>query len=180
VERTKHDVADLDLGSVVERLVREGSLGIPVDVDREAVLERETPVAGHMIGVGVRLEDSDQPRVVALSLGEHRLHVIRRIDDDGDPGLLVTHEIRGAAQIVVQELLEQHGRDATTGLRYVSESGSPAALATSSRACSSSRSRITNQPIATRKTRVCSPFIRIPPRFWSRTGESPQSRGACS
>ena len=47
-------------------------------------------------------------------------------------------------------------------------------------ACSSSSRRQTNQPIATRKTSVCSPFIRIPPRFWSRTGESPHRRGARS
>ncbi len=46
--------------------------------------------------------------------------------------------------------------------------------------CSSSSRRQTNQPIATRKTSVCSAFIRIPPRFWSRTGESPQRRGARS
>ena len=47
-------------------------------------------------------------------------------------------------------------------------------------ACSSSSSRQTNQPIATRKTIVCSAFIRMPPRFWSRTGESPHRRGARS
>jgi copper transport protein len=45
---------------------------------------------------------------------------------------------------------------------------------------SSSSSLQTYQPIATRKTIVCSPFITIPPRFWSRIGERPQSRGACS
>jgi copper transport protein len=47
-------------------------------------------------------------------------------------------------------------------------------------ACSSSSSRQTYQPIASRKTSVCSPFITIPPRFWSRIGESPQSRCVCS
>jgi copper transport protein len=47
-------------------------------------------------------------------------------------------------------------------------------------ACSSSSRRQTYQPIASRKTSVCSPFITIPPRFWSRTGESPQSRCVCS
>ncbi len=47
-------------------------------------------------------------------------------------------------------------------------------------ACSSSSRRQTNQPIAIRKTTVCSAFIRIPPRFWSRTGESPHRRGARS
>jgi copper transport protein len=52
---------------------------------------------------------------------------------------------------------------------------SPAALT-----CSSSRSRHTYQPIASRKTSVCSPFITMPPRFWSLIGDSPQSRCVCS
>ncbi len=52
---------------------------------------------------------------------------------------------------------------------------SPAALT-----CSSSRSRHTYQPIASRKTSVCSPFITMPPRFWSRIGDSPQRRCVCS
>jgi copper transport protein len=45
---------------------------------------------------------------------------------------------------------------------------------------SSSRSRHTYQPIASRNTSVCSPFITIPPRFWSLTGDRPHRRGACS
>jgi copper transport protein len=52
---------------------------------------------------------------------------------------------------------------------------SPAAAA-----CSSSSSRHTYQPIASRKTSVCSPFITMPPRFWSRIGDSPQRRCVCS
>jgi copper transport protein len=52
---------------------------------------------------------------------------------------------------------------------------SPAALT-----CSSSSSRHTYQPIAIRKTSVCSPFITMPPRFWSRIGDSPQRRCVCS
>jgi copper transport protein len=52
---------------------------------------------------------------------------------------------------------------------------SPAALT-----CSSSSSRHTYQPIAIRKTSVCSPFITMPPRFWSLIGDSPQSRCVCS
>jgi copper transport protein len=47
-------------------------------------------------------------------------------------------------------------------------------------AASSSSSRHTYQPIASRKTSVCSPFITMPPRFWSRIGERPHRRGVCS
>ena len=67
----RSDVADLDLGPVLERLVREGRPGVPVDADREAVLERETPVAGDVVGVRVRLEDADEPDAVPLRLRQH-------------------------------------------------------------------------------------------------------------
>ena len=109
VDRAEDDVADLDLRPVVERLVREGRPGVAVDADRDAVLEREAPVAGDVIGVRVRLEDADEPDAAALGLRQHGLDVVRRVDDDRDAGLLVADEVRGAAQVVVQELLEQHG-----------------------------------------------------------------------
>src|SRR3954449_7634392 len=180
VDRAEHDVADLDLAPVLERLVRERRLGFPVDADRDPELEREASVTRDVVCVRVSLERTDEHDVVALRLGEHRLDVVRRIDDYPNAGTLVANQVRGAAQVVVQELLEEHGCDASTGCGYESESGARPAAGTSSRACSSSSRRMTNQPIASRKTSVCSPFIRIPPRFWSRMGDSPHRRGACS
>ena len=172
VDRAQDDLADLDLRPVVERLVREGRLGVAVDADRDAVLEREASVAGDVIGVRVRLEDADEPDVATLGLRQHRLDVVGRVDDDRDAGVLVADEVAGAAQIVVQELLEEHGATLPPASAMYPKAAPVA--------CSSSSSRMTNQPIASRKTSVCSPFIRIPPRFWSRIGDSPHSRGACS
>ena len=57
---------------------------------------------------------------------------------------------------------------------------SPQRTAAEPLSCSSSSRRQTNQPMAARKTSVCSAFIRIPPRFWSLTADSPHSRGARS
>src|SRR6476646_5138902 len=109
MDRAENDVAYLDLRPVLERLVREARLGVPVDANRNAVLERETSVARNVVGVRVRLENADQPNVVAVRGREHGVDVIGRVDDDRDAGVLVAHEVRGAAQIVVQELLEEHG-----------------------------------------------------------------------
>ena len=109
VDRAQDDVADLDLGPVLERLVREGRPGLLVDANRDAVLEREAAVSRDVVGVRVRLEDADQPDVVPLGLCQHGFDVIRRVDDDRDAGVLVADEVRGAAQVIVQELLEQHG-----------------------------------------------------------------------
>ena len=71
VDRPQDDLADLDLRPVVERLVRERRAGVAVDADRDAVLERETSVAGDVVGVRVRLEDADEPDVAALRLRQH-------------------------------------------------------------------------------------------------------------
>ena len=99
-----HDVA------VGQRLV--GVLGLRerVDRDRYAVLEREPAVPGDVVGVGVRLEDALDPNVL---LGR-RLDVLLdrecRVDDDRDGGVTVADEVRGAPEVVVDELPEdEHG-----------------------------------------------------------------------
>ena len=97
------------VGPVLERLVRERGVGVGMDVDRDTVLERETAVAGDVVGVRVRLQHADEAHAPPLRLLQHGLDRVRRVDDDGDAGMLVTDEVGGAAQIVVQELLEQHG-----------------------------------------------------------------------
>jgi hypothetical protein len=109
MNRPQDDVADLDLGSVDERFVREGRPGLIVDADRDALLEREPAVSRDVVGVRVRLEHADQPDAVSLGLHQHGFDLIRRVDDDRYAGELVADEVRGAAQVIVQELLEQHG-----------------------------------------------------------------------
>ena len=109
VNGAQDDLADLDLGSVFERLVRERRLGLAVDANRDPVLERETTVARDVIGVRVRLDNRHDPNLAAFRLRQHRLDVVLRIDDHRDAGVLVADEVRGTAQVVVEELLEQHG-----------------------------------------------------------------------
>ncbi len=73
------------------------------------MLEREPPVPRQMIGVRVRLDDSHDRDVASRRFLEHLLDRKRRIDDDGDTGVLIADQIRRTAEIVVNELLEQHG-----------------------------------------------------------------------
>jgi hypothetical protein len=91
-----------------------------VDEDRDAVLESKSPVAGNVIGVRVRLEDAGQAHRAPLALLEILLDRERRVDDDGHALVLVADEIRGAPEIVVDELHEEHGGDASTGCGYFS------------------------------------------------------------
>jgi len=51
---------------------------------------------------------------------EHRLDLVRRVHDDGDPLVLVTDEVGGTPEVVVDELLEQHISDATNECGYIS------------------------------------------------------------
>src|SRR5690348_15833709 len=52
---------------------------------------------------------SDEPDAMMFSPGPQRVDVVGRIDDDREALVLVTDEGTGAAQIVVQELPEEHG-----------------------------------------------------------------------
>jgi hypothetical protein len=109
VDRAQHDLAQLDLGAVLQRVVVELGRRRGVDRDRHAVLEREAAVAREMVGVGVRLDgshDRDAPPPRRL---EHGLDRERRVDDRGDAGILVADQVGSAPEIVVQKLLEEHG-----------------------------------------------------------------------
>ena len=66
-------------------------------------------MAGDMIGVRVRLERADDPHAVALALVEVLLDREGGIDDDRVARLLVADQVRSAAEIVVDELPEDHG-----------------------------------------------------------------------
>ena len=108
VDRAQDDLAELELDAVVQRVVRVLGLGGGVDRDRDAVLEREPAVPGEVVGVRVRLDDADDPTPRARGLLEERLDRVGRVDDRGDARLLVADQIRRAAEVVVQELLEEH------------------------------------------------------------------------
>ena len=102
--------AELELEAVGQRVVRVLGLGGGVDRDRHAVLEREPAVPGEVVGVRVGLDDPDDLDVVLRRPPRARgSSAYGRIDDRGDPGLLVADQVRRAAEVVVEELLEEHG-----------------------------------------------------------------------
>ena len=161
VDRAQHDIADADLSSVRERLMWKRRSCDGVNADRQPVLEREPPVPRDVVGVRVRLEHRDEFDAPPLALVEILLDCIRGIDEHRGSGVLVADQVGRTAEVVVDELLEEHVRDRSNRRGYIFESGAPSAALSSS----SSSSRQTYQPIASRKTIVCSPFITIPPRF---------------
>ena len=95
---------DRDLGPVLERVVRVRHLRRGVDGDRDPVLEREAAVAGDVVGVRVRLEGPDETNTEPFGLVEDRLDREMGVDDDRLAGLLAAHDVRSAAEIVVEKL----------------------------------------------------------------------------
>ena len=83
------------------------------------VLEREPAVARDVVGVRVRLERPHDAHLEPFGLGEDLLDRVGRVDDDRLLRLLAADEVRGAPEIVVQDLCEEHGaRDGSNGCRY--------------------------------------------------------------
>jgi len=73
-----------------------------------------------VVGVRVRLEHARESHVASLALVQVLLDRIGRIDDGGHSGVLVAHEVRSAPEVVVDELLEEHGCDASNVCGYIS------------------------------------------------------------
>ncbi len=110
VDAAKNDVAERDLRAVGHRVVRVLGVGCRMDAHRDAVLEREPPVPGEVVGVRVRLDRADDADVALRGFVEVLLDREGRIDDDGVTGTGIADEVGGAAERVVDELREDHGR----------------------------------------------------------------------
>src|SRR5262249_50851735 len=108
VDAPDDDRAECDLVAVRERVVRVLGSGSAVDGDRYIVLQREPPVPGDVIGVGVRLENAPDANPVLLGGREVGLDRVRGVDQKGLARLLVADEIGGTAEVLVDELAEQH------------------------------------------------------------------------
>ena len=96
------------LPAVVERLVRVVRARLAVDVDDRAGRGGEAAVAGHVVGVGVRLEHVLDRHAEIAREPQVLVDVEPRIDDGGDARVVVADQVGGAAEIVVGDLSEDH------------------------------------------------------------------------
>ena len=110
VDAAKKNVAERDLRAIGHRVVRVLGVGCRMDAHRDPMLEREPPVPGEVVGVRVRLDRADDADVALRGLLEVLLDREGRIDDDGVTGTGIADEVGGAAERVVDELREDHGR----------------------------------------------------------------------
>ena len=114
VDHPQDHLAEHDLLAVFERIVLVLRLSGGMDRDRDPVLEREPTVAGDVVGVGVRLQDADDPEAEARGRLEVGLGEERRVDDDALAGVRVADEVRGTAEAVVDELAHEHVGEASS------------------------------------------------------------------
>jgi hypothetical protein len=108
VQAAQDDVADLDLVAVGQRVMRVLRVGRSMDGDRDVVLEPEPSVPRDVVGMRVSLQHAHDADTAAVCLREILVDLERRIDDDRPGRLFVADEIRRAAEIVVDELREDH------------------------------------------------------------------------
>jgi hypothetical protein len=86
-----------------------------MDRDGYVMLERKPAVTGDVVGVGMRLQDPEDPDVVVGREVEVLLDGVRRVDHQGFATRWVADHVGGAAKIVVDELAEQHDGKLTPG-----------------------------------------------------------------
>src|SRR5260221_14588333 len=118
VDGAQRDAADIHLATVLERLARVLDLRRRVDPHRQPKLECQATVPRDVVGVRVRLENRAKPNVTHLRLDEQWFDREGWIDDNGETGVFVADEIGGAAEIVVDELREDHAHERSSRFRY--------------------------------------------------------------
>ncbi len=108
VQGADHQAAQLELPAVVEGLVLVVGARQAVDVDARARGGDQPAVPGDMVRVVVRLQDMlDGDAPVSRQL-EVLVDLEAGIDHRCDPGALISHQVRGASEVVVGDLAEDH------------------------------------------------------------------------
>jgi hypothetical protein len=108
VERAHRESAAAELPALVERVVLVVRRRVAVHVDRGAGRRREPPVTRDVIGVVVRLEDVLDVDAEEARQAQVLADVELRVDNRGDARVLVADQVAGAAEVVVDELAEDH------------------------------------------------------------------------
>ena len=100
--------ADQHLLAVLDRIERVLRLGEWVHRNGHAVLERQPPVPGDVVGVGVRLQHPHDAEARALRLLQIRLDRVGGVYHGRLAALLVADQVGRAAEIVVDALEKDH------------------------------------------------------------------------
>src|ERR1700752_2379751 len=101
--------ADHELVAVAHVLMLEGDTGGAMDEDRRPHRLGQIAVARDVVGMGVRLEDVADREALLGGEAEILGHAVTAgIDHEGLPGLATADQVREAARLFVEDLLEDH------------------------------------------------------------------------
>ena len=109
--------SDFQFLTVVERIEGKLRLRKRMNRNRNSVLQCEAPVSRHMVGMRVRLEHPHDLDAALLGRLEVLLDRVRRIDEEGLPLTGIADQVGGTAEIVVDELAEEHTPQGNSGTR---------------------------------------------------------------
>jgi hypothetical protein len=108
VQGLDRDLAEDQLPAIGERLMREVDAGHLVNVDHGARGPRQAAVPRDVVRVGMGLENVLDADAVESAEAQVGVDVPLRVDDGGDAGRAVADQVGGAAQVLVDDLAEQH------------------------------------------------------------------------
>jgi len=108
VQRPDGHRSELQFPAVVERFVLVVGPGEAMDVDRRAGRRSEAAVAGDVVGMVVGLEHMLDPDAHVAREREVLLDLELRVHDRGNAGILVADQVGRAAEVVMDDLTEDH------------------------------------------------------------------------
>ena len=108
VDRDEFDVADADAGPIGHRAGLKSDFGERRHPDWQAELEGQDAVARDVVGVRMRLDHTNEARIMVGKRSLERANIKRRVDHDRLVDLLTADEVAGAAKVVMDQLLEDH------------------------------------------------------------------------
>ena len=117
VQRAHADAPELELPAIVKGVVLILRARVAVHMDRGAGRGCEPTVARDMIGVVVGLEDVLDRHPHVAREGQVLLDIELGVDNRRESRPLVTDQVRGAAEIIMGDLAEDHRRGFLSGQR---------------------------------------------------------------
>ena len=121
VDAAQHDIAERDLVTVLERVVRVHSVRQRVHLDRDACSSASRPCPAQVVRMRVCLDDADDPDLLPCRVLEVLLDCEGWIDHDRLTRSRIADEVGSTSEGVVDELREDHAAaDRTSASRYFS------------------------------------------------------------
>ncbi len=127
VQDVQRNVAQLEFVPVQRLAVVERGAGARTEHALRAQPLGETPGAGQMVGVDVRVDHVPHRHAVVGRRADVNVNLVQRIDHGGDAHAAAPHQVGRGDRLGVQELAQDHDGPTATGCPSARQSGKPVA-----------------------------------------------------